>query len=48
MTQVSLDTIESTTHRALVRHGCRDDIAVHVANAVRVAEGNGNRICGLY
>ena len=48
MTQVSLDTIESTTHRALVRHGCRDDIAVHVANAVRVAESNGNRICGLY
>ena len=48
VTRVSLDAIESTTHRALVRHGCRDDIAAHVANAVRVAEGNGNRICGLY
>ena len=48
MTRITLDAIESTTHRALVRHGCRSDIAAHVANAVRVAEGNGNRICGLY
>lgn len=48
MPAVALDLIESTTHSALVRHGCRDDIAADVARAVRVAEHNGNRICGLY
>lgn len=48
MAAVTLDLIESTTHAALIRHGCRDDIAADVARAVRVAEHNGNRICGLY
>jgi len=48
MAAVTLDLLESTTHAALVRHGCRDDIAADVARAVRVAEHNGNRICGLY
>ena len=48
MPEVLLDAIEDATRRALERHGCRPDIAAHVADAVRVAEGNGNRICGLY
>ena len=48
MPHVSLDEIEQTTRRALVGHGARADVAAHVARAVRVAESNGNRICGLY
>ena len=31
MAAVTLDLIESATHAALVRHGCRDDIAADVA-----------------
>ena len=45
---LSLDEIEETTHHCLVRHGAADHVADHVARAVRVAEGNHNRICGLY
>ena len=45
---VSLDEIERVTHAALVKHGARDDVAAQVAGAVRIAEQNGNRICGLY
>jgi len=48
MPELTLDEIETTTHRCLVQHGADDEIAGHVAHAVRVAEGNGNRICGLY
>ncbi|MEM9202805.1 MAG: Ldh family oxidoreductase [Actinomycetota bacterium] len=48
MPAISLDQIENTTHAALFRRGCRDDIAHDVAAAVRAAEANGNRICGLY
>jgi len=48
MPEISLEQIESVTHAALVRHGCRADIAADVARAVRVAEAKGNRICGLY
>jgi len=48
MPHVSLDEIEQATHRALVRHGARSEVADHVASAVRVAESTGNRICGLY
>ena len=48
MPLVSLDEIETVTAQALVRHGARDDVAHSVAQAVRVAEANGNRICGLY
>ncbi|HAB58162.1 MAG TPA: lactate dehydrogenase, partial [Acidimicrobiaceae bacterium] len=40
MAAVTLDLIESTSHAALARHGCRDDIAADVARAVRVAEHN--------
>jgi len=47
-TNVDLDTIESTTSQALKAHGADDWIADSVAHAVRVAEGYGNRICGLY
>ena len=48
MTLISLDEIEETTRKALVKHGASEKIAPLVAHAVRVAEGNGNRICGLY
>lgn len=48
MITISLEDIESTTRTALLRHGARDDVAGYVADAVRVAEHNGNKICGLY
>ena len=48
MPQLSLDEIETTTHRCLVHHGAHDGVASQVAHAVRTAEGNDNRICGLY
>ena len=48
MAHVSLDTIEATTARALERHGATPATAAKVAHAVRVAEANNNRICGLY
>lgn len=47
-TNVSLDAIESTTKQALMAHGAADWIASSVATAVRVAEANHNKICGLY
>lgn len=47
-TTVSLDDIESTSKNALIAHGAADWIASEVAHAVRVAESNGNLICGLY
>ncbi len=46
--QVSLDTIERTTNEALLRHGASPEVAQSVAHAVRIAERNGNKICGLY
>ena len=48
MPLVTLDEIEATSAAALQRHGARHDVAAAVAHAVRVAEGNDNRICGLY
>lgn len=48
MPQVSLKEIEDTTRAALIAHGAADWVAGHVAHAVAVAEGYGNRICGLY
>jgi (2R)-3-sulfolactate dehydrogenase (NADP+) len=45
---LTLDEIEDVTCRCLTLHGAADDVAAHVALAVRVAEGNDNRICGLY
>lgn len=45
---VDLDTIEATTKQALISHGADAWIAASVANAVRMAEGYGNKICGLY
>jgi len=48
MVTVSLNEIEEVTRAALERHGAAPAIAAHVADAVRVAEQNGNRICGLY
>ncbi len=48
MPRVSLDEIETTTIKALERHGAAPWIAAEVAKAVRKAEAVGNRICGLY
>ena len=48
MPQVSLDEIEETTRAALAKHGAAPWVAAEVAQAVREAEGVGNRICGLY
>jgi len=45
---ITLDSIETTTATALVGHGASESVAASVAAAVRSAEGNGNRICGLY
>ena len=46
--ELTLDEVEETTRRSLIRHGADHDVSALVARAVRVAEGNGNRICGLY
>lgn len=43
-----LDEIEAVTRKALIAYGAEDFVADTVARAVRVAEGYGNRICGLY
>ena len=48
MAQVTLDQIQSVTTKALQVHGAADWIAESVAHAVRVAEAQGNVICGLY
>ncbi|MBT3248018.1 MAG: Ldh family oxidoreductase [Actinobacteria bacterium] len=48
MLTISLNEIEQTTQQALTVHGASSQVATQVAHAVRVAEGNGNRICGLY
>ena len=45
---LKLVEVEEASHRALVSHGARDDTAGLVARAIRFAESNGNRICGLY
>jgi len=45
---VNLDEIEIKTATALVNHGAKEWIANEVAKAVRVAEAEGNKICGLY
>ena len=47
-TTVTLDQIEQASIQALVKHGAAPWIAAEVAHAVRVAEANGNLICGLY
>lgn len=48
MPRISLDDIEATTAEALQAHGATEDTAAKVAHAVRVAEANNNKICGLY
>ena len=45
---VNLDEVEIKTALALVNHGANKWIADEVAKAVRVAEAEGNKICGLY
>lgn len=44
----TLDEIESLTKKALLAYGATPFAATEVARAVRVAEGHGNKICGLY
>ncbi|WP_227270538.1 Ldh family oxidoreductase [Roseobacter weihaiensis] len=44
----SLDQIEALTRQALVAYGAAPFVAAEVARAVRIAEGHGNKICGLY
>ncbi len=44
----ALDEIETVTKKALVAYGATSGVAAHVAHAVKVAEGYGNKICGLY
>lgn len=48
MPTVSLDDIEATTNAALTKAGANDAVAGQVAHAIRIAESNGNKICGLY
>ena len=45
---VSLVDIESTSKKALVKHGAQEWIAAEMAKAIRKAESVGNLICGLY
>lgn len=45
---VDLDTIQTTTAKALEVHGAKPWIADSVAHAVRIAEAHGNKICGLF
>ncbi len=47
-TTVSLDLIEATSAKALIKHGAAPWVAAEVAKAVRKAEATGNLICGLY
>ncbi len=48
MPVVSLDEIESVAKRALLGHGADEHAAGLVAHAIKTAEANGNKICGLY
>ena len=48
MAEVDVSEIEQVTETALAGHGASRSVAASVARAVRVAEENGNRICGLY
>lgn len=48
MPLIELDTIEELTTAALTSHGATANVAASVAKAVRTAEANANRICGLY
>lgn len=45
---VSLEEVEVVTRAALEHHGASPLAAEQVAHAVRTAEANGNKICGLY
>lgn len=48
MALIESHTIGDLARQALERHGASPAVAKHVANAVEIAECNGNRICGLY
>ena len=48
MPNITLEEIERVTKTALMAHGADEWVADHVADAVKVAESVGNKICGLY
>jgi (2R)-3-sulfolactate dehydrogenase (NADP+) len=48
MPTIALDDLEAEAGRALERHGATPTTAAAVAHAIRVAEQNQNRICGLF
>jgi len=48
MTRQTLDDIEAVSAQALRAHGASATVADQVADAVRVAESKGNKVCGLY
>jgi (2R)-3-sulfolactate dehydrogenase (NADP+) len=48
MVRVALVDIETAARDALVAHGASQPVAAAVADAVALAEGRGNKICGLY
>lgn len=45
---MSLNNIEQSAKKALIKYGALEWIAIEVARAIRKAEATGNLICGLY
>ncbi len=45
---VKLEDIKAQTQKALVNHGASKSTAESVAEAVKVAEAENNKVCGLY
>jgi (2R)-3-sulfolactate dehydrogenase (NADP+) len=45
---VKLEDIKAQTQKALVNHGASERVAESVAEAVKVAEAENNKVCGLY
>ena len=48
MAEIAIKRIFDVSKTALMRHGAKEWIADHVADAVATSESVGNRICGLY
>ncbi len=46
--KIAIKEIFNVSKAALMRHGAKEEISVHVADAVAKSESLGNRICGLY
>ena len=45
---VKLEDIKAQTQKALINHGASERVAESVAEAVKVAEAENNKVCGLY